>query len=82
MSKIVCEISAGNTTSEEEQSDRPAIADDDEIKTFANQWYTREIAEILHLSRTIVIENLYKLGYMNHLLSEKNLIDRICNLLL
>jgi len=61
-------------TFEEKQSDGPTVADDDEIKILIanNQRYpTREIAEILHLSYTIVIKNLYKLRYMNHLLSKQ-----------
>lgn len=79
---------AGDTTLEDEKrSDRPAVADDDKIKNLIedNQRYTtREVAEILHLSHTTVIEHLHKLEYVNRLdvwvphdLSEKNLIDRI-----
>ncbi|XP_014479919.1 PREDICTED: histone-lysine N-methyltransferase SETMAR-like [Dinoponera quadriceps] len=80
---------AGDTTleDEDERSVPPVIADDNQIKTLIenNQRYTtQEIAEILHLSHTTVIEYLQELGYVNrfdlwvpHDLPEENLVDRI-----
>ena len=67
--------------------DRPVEVDSDQIETLIenNQRYTtREIANILKVSKSSVENHLHQLGYVNrfdvwvpHKLSEKNLLDHI-----
>ena len=67
--------------------DRPVEVDSDQIKTLIenNQRYTtREIADILKVSKSSVENHLHQLGYVNRFgvwvprtLSEKNLLDHI-----
>ena len=76
------------------QSGRPVEVDSDQIKILIenNQHYTtREIANILKISKSSIENHLHQLGYVHlfdvwvaHKLSEKNLLDRIsaCNSLL
>ncbi|XP_032467124.1 nucleotide triphosphate diphosphatase NUDT15 isoform X1 [Phocoena sinus] len=69
------------------RSGRPVEVDSDQIETLieSNRRYTtREIADILKISKSSVENHLHQLGYMNrfdvwvpHKLSEKNLLDRI-----
>ena len=69
------------------QSGRPVEVDSDQIKTLIenNQCYTtREIADILKMSKSSVENHLHQLGYVSrfgvlvpHKLSEKNLLDCI-----
>ena len=68
------------------RSRRPVEVDSDQIETFIenNQHYTtREIADILKISKSSVENHLHQLGYVNRFdvwvsykLSEKNLLDR------
>lgn len=72
---------------DQERTGRPSITDDDQLKTLIEnnpRYTTRELAEILKISKTTVHEHLVKLGYVNrydvwvpHNLTEKNLTDRI-----
>ena len=69
------------------RSGRPVEVDSDQIKTLTenNQCYTtREIANILKISKSSVENHLHQLGYVNcfdvwvpHKLSKKTLPDRI-----
>ena len=69
------------------QSSRPVEVDRDQIETIIenNQHYiTREIADILKISKSSVENHLHQLGYVHrfdvwvpHKLSEKNLPDHI-----
>ena len=69
------------------QSGRPVEADGDQIETLIenNQCYTtREIADILRISKSSAENHLHQLGYVHRFdvwvpskLSEKNLLDRI-----
>ena len=62
--------------------------DSDQIETLiesSQRYTTREIADILKISKLSAENHLYQLGYMNrfdvwvpHKFSEKNLLDRIC----
>ena len=66
---------------------RPVEVDSDQIKTLIenNQHYTtREIADMLKISKSSIEIPLHQLGYVNHFdvwvphkLSKKNLLDRI-----
>ena len=76
------------------RSGRPVEVDSDQIETLIenNQRYTtREIADILKISKSSAENHLHQLGYVHcfdvwvpHNLSEKNLLDRIsaCDYLL
>ena len=69
------------------RSGRPVEVDSDQIETIIenNQCYTtREIADILKISKSSVENHLHQLGYVNrfdvwvpHKLSDKNLLDLI-----
>ena len=75
-------------------SGRPVEVDSDQIETLIekNQCYTtREIPDILKITKSSVDNHLHQLGYVNrfdvwvpHKLNEKNLLDRIsaCDFLL
>ena len=66
---------------------RPVEVDSDQIETLIenNQRYTtKEIADILNISKSSIENHLHQLGYVNcfdvwvpHKLSERNLLDRI-----
>ena len=76
------------------QSGQPVKVDSNQIKTLTeiNQHYiTREIADILKISKSSVEKNLHQFGYVNsfdvwvpHKLSRKSILDHtsICNSLL
>ena len=69
------------------RSGRPVEVDSDQIKTLienSQHYTTREIANILKISKSSIENHLHQLGYVNrfdvwvpHKLSEKNLLDRI-----
>ena len=69
------------------RSGRPVEVDSDQIETLienSQRYTTREIADILKISKSSVENHLHQLGYVNrfdvwvpHELSEINLLDRI-----
>ncbi|EZA47914.1 Histone-lysine N-methyltransferase SETMAR [Ooceraea biroi] len=72
---------------DQERSSRPSTTDDDQIKTLIEnnpRYTTRELTEILKISKTTVHDHVVKLGYVSrydvwvpHNLAEKNLMDPI-----
>ena len=71
---------------DQERPGRPST-DEDQIKTLIEnnpRYTTRELAEMLNMSKSTIHEHFVKLGYINcfdvwvpHDLTEKNLMDRI-----
>jgi len=71
----------------QELPDGPSTTDEDQIKTLIEnnpRYMTRELAEMLNMSKSIIYEHFVKLGYINrfdvwvpHDLTKKNLMDRI-----
>ena len=96
VSKVVCRCQksrAGDfSLYDAPQSGRPVEVDSNQIKTASNQHYTtREIVNILKISKSSVENHLHQHGYVNHFdiwvrlkLSQKNIFDHIstCNSLL
>ena len=76
------------------RSGRPAEVDSDQIETIIennHRYITREITDILKISKSRIENHLHQFGYVNHFdvwvprkLREKKLLDRIsaCNSLL
>ncbi|RLU19787.1 hypothetical protein DMN91_008346 [Ooceraea biroi] len=72
---------------DQERSGKPSTTDDDQLKTLIEnnpRYTTRELAEILKISKTTVHDHVVKLGYVSrydvwvpHNVAEKNLMDRI-----
>ena len=88
MSKVLCEVSCGDFSLDDApRLGRPVEVDSDQIKTLvesSQRYNTREIANILKISKSSSENHLHQLGYVNRFdvwvpreLSEKNLLDYI-----
>jgi len=70
----------------QERLSRSSTTDEDQIKTLIENNATCKLIEMLNMSKSTIHERFVKLGYINrfdvwipHDLTEKNLMDRICD---